>query len=122
VYSIACASVVAKVVRDRLMTRLAARYPGYGWEHNQGYATADHRAAIRAMGLTPFHRRSFLALQRTLAGDQLALDLLGDPNGSATIHDRLERELVPVMADDALLDRADLEALEPVGSLERFAT
>jgi ribonuclease HII len=122
VYSIACASVVAKVVRDRLMTMLSARYPGYGWEHNQGYATADHRAAIRAMGLTPFHRRSFLALQRTLAGDQLALDLLGDPNGSATIHDRLERELVPVMADDALLDRADLEALEPVGSLERFAT
>ena len=40
VYSIACASVVAKVVRDRLMTLLAARYPGYGWEHNQGYATA----------------------------------------------------------------------------------
>ena len=39
VYSIACASVVAKVVRDRMMALLAARYPGYGWEHNQGYAT-----------------------------------------------------------------------------------
>ena len=77
VYSIACASVVAKVVRDRMMAKLAARYPGYGWEHNQGYATRDHRDAIRAMGLTPFHRRSFLALQRTLAGDQLDLDLLG---------------------------------------------
>ena len=50
VYSIACASVVAKVVRDRMMTRLAARYPGYGWEHNQGYATLDHRTAIRAHG------------------------------------------------------------------------
>jgi ribonuclease HII len=112
VYSIACASVVAKVVRDRLMALLAARYPGYGWEHNQGYATADHRAAIRAMGLTPFHRRSFLALQRTLAGDQLALDLLGDPNGSADVHARLERELVPVMADDAFLDAADLVALD----------
>ena len=68
VYSIACASVVAKVVRDRMMTLLAARYPGYGWEHNQGYATLEHRQAIRALGLTPFHRRSFLALQRTLAG------------------------------------------------------
>ena len=68
VYSIACASVVAKVVRDRMMARLALRYPGYGWEHNQGYATRDHRDAIRALGLTPFHRRSFLALQRTLAG------------------------------------------------------
>jgi ribonuclease HII len=72
-YSIACASVVAKVVRDRMMARLAARYPGYGWERNQGYATLEHRLAIRALGLTPFHRRSFLALQRTLAGDQLGL-------------------------------------------------
>jgi len=78
VYSIACASVVAKVVRDRMMTLLAARYPGYGWEHNQGYATRDHRDAIRAMGLTPFHRRSFLALQRTLAGDQISLDLFDE--------------------------------------------
>src|SRR5262249_57866719 len=65
VYSIACASVVAKVVRDRMMALLAARYPGYGWEHNQGYATRDHRDAIRALGLTPFHRRSFLALHPT---------------------------------------------------------
>jgi ribonuclease HII len=112
VYSIACASVVAKVVRDRMMTLLAARYPGYGWERNQGYATLEHRMAIREFGLTPFHRRSFLALQRTLAGDQLALDLLGDPNGSADVHDRLERELVPVMADDALLDAADLGRLD----------
>ena len=79
VYSIACASVVAKVVRDRMMARLAARYPGYGWEHNQGYATLEHRRAIRRLGLTPFHRRSFLALQRTLAGDQVSLDLFGDP-------------------------------------------
>ena len=76
-YSIACASVVAKVVRDRMMALLAARYPGYGWERNQGYATLEHRLAIRRQGLTPFHRRSFLALQRTLAGDQLSLDLLG---------------------------------------------
>ncbi len=78
VYSIACASVVAKVVRDRMMALLAARYPGYGWEHNQGYATLEHRRAIRRLGLTPFHRRSFLALQRTLAGDQVSLDLFGD--------------------------------------------
>jgi ribonuclease HII len=78
VYSIACASVVAKVVRDRMMAKLSARYPGYGWEHNQGYATRDHRAAIREFGLTPFHRRSFLALQRTLAGDQMPLDLFND--------------------------------------------
>jgi ribonuclease HII len=83
-YSIACASVVAKVVRDRMMARLAARYPGYGWERNQGYATREHRTAIRRLGLTPFHRRSFLALQRTLAGDQVSFDLFdeGDRSGS----------------------------------------
>ncbi|MEX2184727.1 MAG: ribonuclease HII [Chloroflexota bacterium] len=112
VYSIACASVVAKVVRDRMMARLAARYPGYGWEHNQGYATRDHRDAIRALGLTPFHRRSFLALQRTLAGDQLELDLLADPTDSPATHQRLEGELVPVMADEAALDAMDLSDLE----------
>jgi ribonuclease HII len=78
VYSIACASVVAKVVRDRMMTLLAARYPGYGWERNQGYATQEHRIAIRRLGLTPYHRRSFLALQRTLAGDQISLDLFDE--------------------------------------------
>jgi len=112
VYSIACASVVAKVVRDRMMERLAIRYPGYGWEHNQGYATLEHRQAIRRLGLTPFHRRSFLALQRTLAGDQLELDLLGDPAASAATYELLARELVPVMADDAMLDSLDLESLE----------
>jgi ribonuclease HII len=112
VYSIACASIVAKVVRDRMMIKLAARYPGYGWEHNQGYATRDHRDAIRAMGLTPFHRRSFLALQRTLAGDQLDFDLLGDPGASPDVHDLLQQELVPVMVDDAALDAGDLLALE----------
>jgi len=112
VYSIACASVVAKVVRDRMMERLAARYPGYGWERNQGYATLEHRQAIRRLGLTPFHRRSFLALQRTLAGDQLSLDLLADPAASSEAHDLLARELVPVMVDDAMLDADDLESLE----------
>ncbi len=85
VYSIACASVVAKVVRDRMMIRLAARYPGYGWEHNQGYATRDHRDAIRRLGLTPFHRRSFLALQRTVAGDQTSLDLFGEERDDTVI-------------------------------------
>src|SRR5436309_10395668 len=112
VYSIACASIVAKVVRDRMMMKLALRYPGYGWEHNQGYATRDHRDAIRALGLTPFHRRSFLALQRTLAGNQLDFDLLGDPSASFATHALLEQELMPVMADDAALDAADLLALE----------
>src|SRR4029078_1411613 len=77
-YSIACASVVAKVIRDRMMALLAARYPGYGWERNQGYATRKHRDASRRLGLAPYHRRSFLALQRTLAGDQISLDLFDE--------------------------------------------
>lgn len=66
VHSIACASIVAKVCRDRLMTRLAARYPQYGWEHNKGYATADHREAVNKYGLTPHHRRSFQSCQLSL--------------------------------------------------------
>ncbi len=79
VYSIACASVIAKTVRDRMMHRLAVRYPQYGWERNAGYATKEHRDAIRAHGLTPHHRRSFQALHVLLAGDQLSMDLGGPP-------------------------------------------
>jgi len=74
-YSIACASIVAKVVRDRLMRRLAARYPGYGWEHNAGYATADHREALQRLGPTPFHRRSFAPVQVAMNGLQMDLPL-----------------------------------------------
>lgn len=54
--SIACASILSKTVRDRLMERLAARYPVYGWEENKGYATGQHLAALRAHGPTPHHR------------------------------------------------------------------
>ena len=66
VHSIACASIIAKVTRDRLMRRLAARYPGYGWEQNAGYGTPEHRAAIQRLGLTPHHRRSFAPVQLSL--------------------------------------------------------
>ncbi len=76
-YSIACASVVAKVVRDRLMARLSVRHPGYGWERNAGYHTAEHRAAIRALGVTVFHRRSFAPIQEALLGiEQPTLELV----------------------------------------------
>lgn len=56
---IAAASIMAKVLRDRLMARLGLRHAGYGWHSNAGYGTAAHRAAIRAIGHTPHHRRSF---------------------------------------------------------------
>ena len=57
--SIAAASVVAKVVRDRAMAALAARYPAYGWERNAGYGTREHQDALRRFGATPHHRQSF---------------------------------------------------------------
>ena len=57
--SIAAASIVAKVERDRAMLALDADWPGYGWASNKGYATADHRAALRRLGPSPHHRRSF---------------------------------------------------------------
>jgi len=59
--SIAAASVAAKVTRDRMMMELAASFPGYGWERNMGYGTAEHREAIRRQGLTEHHRKSFSA-------------------------------------------------------------
>jgi ribonuclease HII len=58
-HAIAAASIIAKVARDRLMVRLAARRPGYGWESNAGYASAGHISALHALGLTPHHRRLF---------------------------------------------------------------
>lgn len=66
VHTISCASIVAKVVRDDLMRRLARRYPGFGWETNAGYGTAAHRAALEELGSTPHHRRTFLGLQYKL--------------------------------------------------------
>lgn len=75
-YTIAAASVVAKVVRDRLMDRLARRHPHYGWEHNAGYATLAHRRGIEEHGVTAFHRRSFARVRAVVLGEQLPLDLL----------------------------------------------
>lgn len=63
VHSIACASIVAKVCRDRLMRRLDPRYPVYGWERNKGYGTPEHRAALREHGPSPHHRLTFGGIQ-----------------------------------------------------------
>lgn len=57
--SIAAASVLAKTWRDERMRELAREYPGYGWEHNMGYPTPEHIAAIKALGYCPEHRKSF---------------------------------------------------------------
>ncbi|MBX7197851.1 MAG: ribonuclease HII [Rhodospirillaceae bacterium] len=66
--SIAAASVIAKVTRDRYMKDLAREHPGYGWETNVGYPTKAHRDALIALGLTPHHRRSFGLVRERLAG------------------------------------------------------
>ena len=58
-YPIACASIVAKVTRDRLMASLARRHPGFGWERNAGYGTAEHLAALARHGATAHHRTTF---------------------------------------------------------------
>ena len=64
--SIAAASIVAKVARDRLMARLAADYPGYGWERNAGYGTAEHQAGLARLGPCEHHRRSFRPIRELL--------------------------------------------------------
>jgi ribonuclease HII len=64
--SIAAASIVAKVVRDRIMAKLAIVHPGYGWERNAGYGTAEHRAGLERLGVTPEHRRSFAPIIKML--------------------------------------------------------
>ncbi len=58
-FFVACASIVAKVVRDRLMTLYDEEYPRYGWSRNKGYPTEEHRRAIEMYGITPLHRKTF---------------------------------------------------------------
>ncbi|PWG02071.1 ribonuclease HII [Sphingosinicella humi] len=64
--SIAAASIVAKVTRDRLMADYAREHPGYGWESNKGYGTPQHQRALAELGPTPLHRRSFAPVRQLL--------------------------------------------------------
>jgi len=66
-FSIAAASIIAKIVRDRLMTRLGARWDMYGWARNAGYPTAAHRAAMQDHGVSRHHRKSFAPVRECLA-------------------------------------------------------
>lgn len=70
--SVAAASIVAKVTRDRLMVKLARRYRRYGWESNKGYGTSEHARAIKKHGVCTHHRRSFSPIEE-------ALRLLNEP-------------------------------------------
>lgn len=65
-FSIAAASILAKTHRDEKMQQLAAEFPGYGWETNKGYPTPEHRDGIRALGISPYHRKTFQLLPSQL--------------------------------------------------------
>jgi ribonuclease HII len=64
--SIAAASIIAKVTRDRLMCALDAEWPGFGWARNKGYGTPDHSRGLARLGVTPHHRRSFEPVRKRL--------------------------------------------------------
>ncbi len=96
-YAIACASIVAKVTRDRLMRSLSLRYEGYGWDRNAGYGTAFHRKALVDLGLTPHHRRRFCF------AEQVELMLIDEPE------DRLDtkcaqKSLLEEFSDESISD------------------
>jgi len=72
--SISAASIMAKTCRDRLMVDLAQQYPGYGWETNAGYPSPSHKIALRDLGITPHHRRSFKPVHNILYQDKSVSD------------------------------------------------
>lgn len=67
--SIAAASILAKVIRDRMMEQLSFSYPAYGWERNVGYGTPEHQRALKMHGVTPHHRRSFAPIKEALQNE-----------------------------------------------------
>jgi ribonuclease HII len=115
-FSIACASILAKVTRDLLMTRLGRRYPHYIWDHNAGYTTREHVAGLTSHGITPHHRKSFCRISDLLLElehqsemedlEQAVLDDVGTPD---------EDELDDLMiADESTLDDRGIELERPV--------
>jgi ribonuclease HII len=106
-YSIACASIVAKITRDRVMHALASRHPGYCWEDNVGYATASHLRGIAEHGITAHHRRSFMPVS------QISLDF------SSPGEEILDANQLAQLIDDATLvvpemSASDLSPAAPV--------
>jgi ribonuclease HII len=106
-FNVACASIIAKVTRDRLMTSLARRYPAYHWERNAGYGTPDHHAGLDAAGVTPHHRRSFVRVR------QLSLDLGAGAAGDATYEATRDATCAPVEVPVDAMMRDDAPAIAP---------
>jgi ribonuclease HII len=82
-YNVACASIIAKVTRDALMRRLAARHPLYGWERNVGYGTRFHWTSLKEHGLSVHHRRHFCEEDQLEL--ELALDVITDDVADALV-------------------------------------
>jgi ribonuclease HII len=99
--SIAAASIIAKVTRDRMMADYAREYPGYGWEHNRGYPTPDHRRALRELGPTPLHRQSFGLVRQIMAAaaqPELVFEIL-ESESFESHPPEIESRPVPVTQD-----------------------
>src|SRR5689334_12417782 len=92
--SIAAASIIAKVTRDRMMADYAREHPGYGWDHNRGYPTPDHRRALRELGPTPLHRKSF-GLVRTIADAAAQPELVFEEIGPSESFESHHQNLSP---------------------------
>jgi ribonuclease HII len=114
VFSIACASIVAKVTRDRLMCALARRHPGYAWERNVGYATRAHLVGLDARGLAPHHRRSFTTSRQLTfdfgEAELVAREMLAEAAAAAASCDDPASAMV---ASDAMVDALVLDLFEP---------
>lgn len=99
-FSIACASILAKVTRDLLMSRLGRRYPQYIWDHNAGYTTREHVAGLTSYGITPHHRKSFCRIS------DLVLEIQQQSELEELEHRRLDDVGVP---DEDELDFDEIE-------------
>jgi ribonuclease HII len=100
--SIAAASIIAKVTRDRIMADYAREYPGYGWETNRGYGTKAHWSALRELGPTPLHRRSFprvLAAINGPAQPELVFEEIVPSESFAPHPLKIEPESAPLTQD-----------------------
>lgn len=102
-FSIACASIVAKVTRDRLMARLARRYPAYTWEKNAGYTTRAHIRGLDASGITPHHRKTFFRV------GQLVLDFDSAPAESGPGLDAMSADTIITEMDAALSEEISIQ-------------
>ena len=103
--SIAAASIVAKVTRDRMMVEFARQWPGYGWETNRGYGTPEHYRALDQLGPTPLHRRSFAPVREIEAARaQPELEIFEIPAGeSFAPHPPAIKSMPPVQTQDVVV-------------------